>query len=239
MNTKDDLENHILCFTEENELNALSWHDFLYVRQQMSTQAFLHIGRLTKTLWVHSGDFSTPHIGLPCGKCADGYVDMLSLSSRSNLAMILAYLLISKIREQNNDRVDVVVGTESSVPISHSASVLLNSRFGFSTGLTHVWNMNIRAYESVLRVEQVISSLDPVLAINESLRRYHQAYELRMIPVIGTVINLAKRSVQIEGVEICSLYDFEVTTVDREECHLCREGSRRVENFLTDWNELY
>src|SRR3989338_5275572 len=108
---------------------------------------FLHIGRVTQTMWRHDGDQKKPHAILTSGLCSDGYFDIWTLLTYPNVGEILAQQMVRMIERELGYRlscetVDFVVSSDhSGAAISRDVGRLIGCRNDFAVK-QDVWTRN-------------------------------------------------------------------------------------------------
>jgi orotate phosphoribosyltransferase len=212
-----------------------------YVRHgNLADEEFDHIFRLCDALWLHSGNAWDPHAELTSGKCSDGFVDVLRVLRYSFLCEMMARLLIAKLPGSNILEPDWVIGSDhAGAALSHSVALQLKAMHDFTEkgpDQTQVWKrFEIQPDESVLRVEELVTTTGTLQAVSDGLRRGNP-HPIKFVPVVMTLVHRSDVR-EFEGAPILFLRHYDIQTWDPKDCPLCAQGSKRLKP-KQNWTEL-
>lgn len=135
---------------------------------------------------------------------------------------------------------DWVVGSDhAGATLSFAVASALAAQHDFTEkGLdkTQLWKrFVIGSHESVLQVEELITTTGTLRQVREGLINAHE-HELTFVPMVMTLVNRSGIK-EFEGDPILSLVDYDIQTWTPEDCPLCAAGSERLKP-KTHWAEL-
>lgn len=107
-------------------------------------------------------------------------------------------------------------------------------------------NMTFKRWEIpegavVLQIEELITTLKTAKAVREAVQR-DNPHKVEFLPFIGTIVyrpdDLSKeQSIDGKRVDIIALLERKIWSVPKEECPLCKAGSKRLKP-KENWKEL-
>ena len=212
-----------------------------YVRHgRLADEEFDHIFRLCDALWLHSGDPKHPHAELTKGKCSNGFVDVLRVLRHTFLCEMMARLLIYKLPGNNDIDPDWVIGSDhAGAALSHSVALQLKAMHDFTEkgpDQTQVWKrFEIQPDESVLQVEELITTTGTLQAVREGISRGNH-HPVKFFPAILTLVHRSDIT-EFEGSPILYVRHYDIQTWDPKDCPLCAQGSKRIKP-KQNWAEL-
>jgi len=200
-----------------------------------------HIFRLADALWLHGGDPRKPHALLTSGKHSDGFVDVLRALKYTPICDLMGALLMQKVTEHHH-KINWVVGSDhAGAVLSYSVALHLAAKHDFTEkgpDKAQVWKrFSILPDESVLQVEELITTTGTLQAVREGIRQAHP-YPINFAPVVATLIHRSDQY-EFQGSPIIYLRHLDIKTWEADKCPLCAQGSvaiRPKENWalLTD-----
>ncbi len=189
-----------------------------------------HIFRLADALWLHNGDPRKPHALLTSGKHSDGFVDVLRALKYTPICDLMSVLLMEKIIKHCR-KIDWVVGSDhAGAVLSYSVALHLAAKHDFTEkgpDKTQVWKrFTIQPEESVLQVEELITTTGTLQAVREGIRQAHP-YPINFAPVVATLIHRSDQY-EFQGSPIIYLRHLDINTWEVDKCPLCAQGSAAI-----------
>lgn len=201
-----------------------------------------HLFELCDALWLHSGNPADPHAELTSGKCSDGFIDSLRALRYSYLCQFLADQLVKKMNTEHGElpRPAWVIGSDhAGATFSHSVALTLGSLHDFTEkgeGKTQVWKrFEIKPDETVLQVEELITTTGTLQAVREGIRKGNSA-PVAFAPVSLTLIHRSP-IYEFEDTPILYLAHYDIKVWEPSVCPLCAAGSKKLRP-KQNWKEL-
>jgi len=206
--------------------------------------------------WKHPGDPRAPHVILREGLHSDRFIDTLQhLSAIPNLiraAEDLADALRERIRRERerlgryrplwifgSPMAGISLGTEV------ARLILGTDNFGFTEKTPEgelICRFNVPAGALVLRVEEMTTTGGTPKKAGEAILKKNP--DVTLLPFVGAyLIRCSRRPEQLSGSElecVISLPELGIESGEwtKEECPLCKAGSRAIKNPKLVWNDL-
>lgn len=225
-----------------NNINEFKAVDTETLKNHTATdEEVRHLFKLCDALWLHSGNPAAPHAELTSGKCSNGFIDSLRCIRYSYLCHFLAEQLVKKFKTAYPTLgVDWVIGSDhAGAAFSHSVAFLLHTQHDFTEkggGKSQVWKrFEIKPEESVLQVEELITTTSTLQAVREGIRAGNQS-PVTFAPVSLTLIHRSQ-IYEFEGMPIFYLAHYDIDVWEPSDCPLCAQGSKRLRP-KQNWKEL-
>ena len=224
------------------------------VKSDMTPDGVSNVLRLCEALWRHPGDSNAPHAVLTSGKHSNGFVDTLRALSYTHVCSLLAYHLVRKIEEYEDEQMDTnpdlplgihwVVGSDHAGAVfSHDVARWLGARHDFTEkgpNGSQIWKrLTIESFEKVLQVEELVTTCGTLHAVRQGLTDGGKR-KVSFKPYAATLIH---RSDQYHVDEACTepiifLAHYDIQTWEPEKCPLCAQGSKAIKEPKKNWAEL-
>jgi orotate phosphoribosyltransferase len=191
-------------------------------------------------LWLHSGNPEDPHVELTSGKCSNGFVDVLRATHETEICELMAELLVRKLRQNYDGRVDWVVGSDhAAATLSYAVAVQLGVKHDFTEkgpDKTQVWKRFVVAPdEVVLQVEDLITTTGTLREVREGIRGGNPC-PVNFAPACLALVHRSE-TYSFEGAPVLYLVHYDIAVWESSDCPLCAAGSRRIRP-KQNWAEL-
>ncbi len=194
-------------------------------------------------LWVHDGNPVRPHALLTSGKHSNGFFNSRLVIESEELLSMAARDLVTKLLRIDSyviDSLDCVVGPATgATKLAMLIARDINSyfppdhwRFWYSPKKGETENGRIMVFQENMhpyRYDEVLLC-DDVLTTGGSLKLTENAVERDSAFVLPFVLVLVNRSgfKSVNGKRIISLVDREMPIWKKDECPLCKNGSKAI-----------
>jgi orotate phosphoribosyltransferase len=225
------------------DLRGISEWD--YEGRKITPEEVDHLFRLCDALWLHNGDPLRPHVELTSGKHSNGFVNTSKVLVYTNLNRLLASALLNLYRQhcyaERGGQAwacdpDWVVGSDhAAATFSYEVAAACGARHDFTekadegTSKRQLWKRHvIPPGETVLQVEELVTTLATVRAVREGIRQGN-SHPVTFAPAILTLVHRPSDSeTEFEGSPILSLRRYDIQTWEAGECPLCLGGSEAI-----------
>jgi orotate phosphoribosyltransferase len=197
--------------------------------------------KASDVLWQYNAQPcpNRPHALLTSGKHSDGFANVGEvLKKNSNFCRLVANAFFSELEARQYFDYKWVVGADtSSTDLAHvfanstGAGWLRMIKHEDEYGKKQLWNRRnpfIADFDTILQVEDLITTSSSALQVRKGIRNEHPRYNLIFAPFILTVVDRSDPDNPVEEIEnskVISLVRLEIRNFAPDNCPYCAEGS--------------
>jgi len=218
-------------------------------RQPIDGEAWAQLLRDVGAIWWHDGSAERPHAILTSGLHSNGFMNGDCFKQFPHMMDWAAHDLVSRLEERGLKlkEVDCVIGPAmGAITLAHDVARVIARETGQAVRATYAEKgesgedrfvfkrTHVLPGERVLIVEDVITTGGSSLAVADAVRRSDGV----VLPFIGALV-IRHENAKIDGLSIAHLTGFFPHAWEKEECPLCRKGSKAIRpKGRAGWNAL-
>lgn len=237
----------VLALRHIDQLRLLTPQDFN--GRDLAADEYDHIFEVCGALWRYdySGDPTRPHVRLTSAghpnteeRCSDGYINLSHVFCYPNLCRLLGTMLVRQLVSLIGEEVKrkpypgwVVSSDHTAMSIGFMVALLLNAKFEATEKAQDTgqrWSRHIieERKESVLQVEDIVTSRKTLTQVRQALRDYHKPGNVAFSPCVLTVVNRGDLATFESSVIIALRHYPTIQVWPQQDCLLCKAGSERL-----------